>query len=148
MQLNFASSHLQQATKPLNSPSPSSSHTFLNFQFKFEKKMDDFFGNPGAPKKLPLTGLCFSIAGMVDNISIMECRQLVIDNGANFYDTVSSGVTHLISSSDMEVVFDNEYKCQFFPTLRPQVAAVRFFQVYLLYDIVSRPKPTKFLLYQ
>lgn len=91
--------------------------------------MDDFFGNPGAPKKLPLTGLCFSIAGMVDNISNMECRQLVIDNGANFYDTVSSGVTHLISSSDMEVVFDNEYKCQFFPTLRPQVTAVSFFQV-------------------
>lgn len=85
----------------------------------------DILAREKPPKKLPLEGLVFCIAGMVDCVSNGECQEIIERNGGSFAEGYRSGVTHVLSSSQMEIVIDNEYKCQFFPTLRPMIEAAR-----------------------
>eukprot|EP01105_Mastigella_eilhardi_P011040 TRINITY_DN2544_c0_g1_i1.p1 TRINITY_DN2544_c0_g1~~TRINITY_DN2544_c0_g1_i1.p1 ORF type:complete len:543 (-),score=145.84 TRINITY_DN2544_c0_g1_i1:66-1694(-) len=72
-----------------------------------------------------LEGVVVSVAGMLDKYAQAEAELLVTEHGGRVLPVVTDQVTHVLSSAEMEVVLDNDYKCQFFPTLRPQIEKAR-----------------------
>eukprot|EP00727_Mastigamoeba_balamuthi_P003129 m51a1_g12813 putative b chain crystal structure of parp catalytic domain in complex with novel inhibitors (486) ;mRNA; r:578-2360 len=71
-----------------------------------------------APNARMFSGLNVAIVGGLMKRTAQETRELLESGGASVSRDVTRGVTHVLTSREMELVVQNDFKAQFWPGLR------------------------------